>query len=53
MRFVQFRYNSRSSAHFGVELLEEDVVVDLLETGIKTTMDYLKASDEEKKKVER
>jgi hypothetical protein len=53
MRFVQFRYNSRSSAHFGIELLVEDVVVDLLETGAKTTIEFLNGGAEMREKVER
>jgi len=53
MRLVQFQYNSRSAAHFGVELLEEDVIVDLLETGAKTTMDFLNGGEEMKAKVQR
>ena len=49
----QFQYNSRSAAHFGVELLEEDVIVDLLETGAKTTMDFLEGGEEMRDKVKR
>ena len=49
----QFQYNSRSAAHFGVELLEEDVIVDLLETGAKTTMDLLNGGEEMRGKVHR
>ena len=50
---AQFQYNSRSAAHFGVELLEEDVVVDLLETGAKSTRDFLDGGQDMRDKVKR
>lgn len=46
MRLVQFKYKSCATANLGVELPEEERIVDLVELGVKNLIDFLKGGDE-------